>query len=101
MQIQKQTRIQTAAAAHHRAGSRENAAVIIRGEQAAGRALHSSARAAAGRSADKMTGAGEMRDLTKKVRKIIRIIERLPVTLMVIRTAAESIRIARRNLKAD
>ena len=56
---------------------------------------------AAGRNGAKTTGVAEMQDLNKKVKKIIRIIERIPVIIMVIKTAAESVRIARRNLKAN
>ncbi len=55
----------------------------------------------AGRIAARMTEVVEMRDLSKKVRKTIRIIERIPVIIMVIKTVAESVRIARRNLRAD
>ncbi len=61
--------------------------------------------APADREADRigarMTEVAEMRYLNKKVKKVIRIIERIPVTIMVIKTTAESVRIARRNLKAD
>ena len=87
--------MQTAAAMHLRTGSRQTAGRIT-GRQAA-----SSAAETAGRNAARMTGVEEMRDLNKRVTKIIRIIERIPVIIMVIKTVAESVRIARRNLKAN
>ena len=48
-----------------------------------------------------MTGDLEMKEMISKIKKIIRIINRAPLITKVIEVTAESVKIARKNLRAD